>query len=129
MFIEYFSADEVHGPVILLGDVSPSDATLLFNALGSLASGSAKKVAVDELPGLTRGSQLVTFEAHATDWDGGCRVVPATTGRFQCALKPGTWDQVASLIAPFAKPRDGHRHQYLSEEGPVTWIVSTDGAW
>ena len=129
MFLEYFSADVHHGPVVLLGNVSPSDAAILTTALRALASGAANKLVLEDLPGMQCGSRLVSFVAHGVDWDGGCRASPGTNGHFQCALKRLTWDQVAGLLEPFETPHGSHAHQYLSEEGPVAWIVSNDSTW
>ena len=47
----------------------------------------------------------------------------------RCALTASRLEKVVGLLEPFAEPVSGDFFQYLSEEGPVTWIISTSGDW
>ena len=130
MYGQYIADGDNDTPVLLLGEVTPSDAGALIAALEPLAAGRPASIALHELPAW-HPDGTVRVDAVSTARDEGCAPLGSPPVQVRCAFRTGTWDQIIGLLAPFAAagPDDGHRHQYLSHQGPVTWIVSTDSTW
>jgi hypothetical protein len=130
MHAQYIAEGTVDAPLLLFGQVTTRDAAALTAALMPLAVGWRGSVALHRVAGWSRASG-VRVDAISADRDLGCSHVESSDQHFRCAFQPATWDQIVSLLAPFAS--DGsdeiHAHQYLSERGPVTWMVSTDSTW
>lgn len=129
MYGQYIADGTIDAPLLLIGDLSGANAAVLIDVFGRLASGQTDNVAVHRLPGWEPRDRLC-LEAVAGDQDAGCAVAMGSDFQLRCGLRPRTWDQIVGLLEPFARGRaSGHAHQYLSQHGSVTWIVSTDSAW
>jgi hypothetical protein len=122
------SDSTVAAPVLLLINVSPADATRLTKELRTLSAATATPILV--APGSSDGPATCLIARVATT-DSGCRFGETDAGArvLYCDLTPGTWDQVADLLEPLTEHQPTHAHQYLSDQGPITWIASSDSTW
>jgi hypothetical protein len=128
--LEYLEDLTSQTPRVLLtyGD-DPGSATRLRQAAGALAAGSAdQEVTVAGLLGFESvdGCSLVAAVGSSNV---GIDSLGANLNAFRCLLRPAAWENVAGLLEPFETRQAGHAHQYLDDNGPVLWIVSTDRAW
>ena len=130
MYGQYIEDATTDAPLLLLGDVTPSDAAALIAALEPLTARAGATVALHQLAEW-HSRHAVRVEALSTTHDAGCALMASPPAHVRCGLRPGTWDQIVGLLAPFATGGafDGHDHQYLNRLGPVVWIVSTDSTW
>jgi hypothetical protein len=118
-------------PIIIARNLTPGGASQIAAALHPLSLGTASTVDLSELSDFA-SENIGTFSVSAAARDYGLRPVPETENDFECALRPSTWDEVIGLLEPFTSAREVstvHAHAYLSQHGPVTWLVSTDSTW
>jgi hypothetical protein len=97
-------------------------------------------VRIDKLPGF-QPVDGCSLTASVGSVDSGVAQLDGSDRAFRCVLRLVTWRRVSGLLAPFEKTvesarspylaglRSGARFQYLSETGPVEWIVSTERSW
>ena len=114
--------------LLVLAEVSPADALQLIERIRGLSSLEAEPVV---LASTRNEDEPLSLIARATSRDNGCHRVTDQGGRpaIHCDLTPITWDQVADLIEPFSIAVAGHARQYLSDDGELEWIISTDRSW
>lgn len=114
--------------VLLLADVSPSDAVDLMRGIRRLLSLGTEPVV---LASASDGDAPLSLIARVTSSDKGCRRDDSSNGQIaiRCDLTPAAWDQVADLLEPFTVAITGHAHQYLSDDGEIEWMISTDRSW
>jgi hypothetical protein len=118
-------------PLIIVRNLSPLGASQIAEAIRPLSLGTASTVDLSELSAFA-SENVGTFAAIAAARDYGLRPVEGTENDFECALRPSTWEEVIGLLEPFTtEPEDNasHAHAYLSQHGPIAWLVSTDSAW
>ncbi len=122
------SDSTVASSVLVLINVAPADATRLMQELRTLSGTTAAPILI--APGSADGP-ATRLIARVAATDSGCRLgeTDARTAVLYCDLRAGTWDQVADLLEPLTEEQPTHVHQYLSDQGPVTWIASSDSAW
>jgi len=130
MQVEYFA--DVEPKLLLTWGDDPGDATTLRRAAQELAAHDVGyPVVVDQLPGF-HGVDRCTLTAVTGNADRGLEPVGGSGQRFRCTLRPMSWETVSEMLEPFERERPEPRRetfQYLDENGPVLWIVSTDRAW
>lgn len=130
--LEYFSDPQsLERPVLLIYGDNADGPALLRDALTPLIKGQIDHVQIDRLAGfqMTGGCSL-TAEIGTSSLG----VVPMEGGQrgFRCILEPAGWDHVVGLLEPFVTGGNmggRHAHQYLTETGPIEWIISTDRSW
>jgi hypothetical protein len=141
MRLEYLEDPESQTPRVLLayGD-DPRGATVLRRTAEALATGdSDQKVRVDQLPEF-HGVDGCSLAVSVGTVDSGVEPLDGSGRAFRCVLRPATWRRVSALLEPFerAQPTDnprlrgltvGAQFQYLTETGPVEWIISTERGW
>jgi len=127
-----FVGEEAHGaPLIIVRNLTPLGASQMAAAIRPLSLGTASAVDLSQLSAFA-SENVGTFAARAAARDYGLRPVQGTESDFECALKPNAWDEVIGLLEPFTTETEGsasHAHAYLSQHGPIAWLVSTDSAW
>lgn len=142
MRLEYLEDLESQSPRVLLAyGNDPRDVTVLRRTVEQLAAGSeARDVRIDKLPGF-QPVDGCSLTASVGSVDSGIAQLDGSDRAFRCVLRPETWRRVSGLLEPFEKTeeparsqylaglRTGARFQYLSETGPVEWIVSTERSW
>ena len=125
MRLEYVPDGSPDCPLIRLYDFIPAEAARLGAAVAELAAERAARVAVHQLFGVAAvgGCELV-FRTRG--WDQAViRVGPAA---FECGFTPGTWDNVAGLIEPFAAGSGGY--QWLAGvPSEAALLLSASGQW
>ena len=140
MHLEYLEDAESQTPRVLLtyGD-DPRDATVLRRAAEVLAAGDeGHEVRVDQLPDF-HAVDGCSLAASVGSVDAGVEPLDGSKRAFRCVLRPATWKLVSELLEPFESTAnrrppphglkvDG-RFQYLTETGPVEWIISTVRGW
>ena len=117
--------------VVLLNPRDTRPVEELRQALRLLASGASAEVRIDEL-NLVEPLDGISLLAMVGKRDEGVNVVGPSS--LVCALTPVWWSQVEGLLDPFAEATDPtffdrDFFQYLSEEGHVSWIISTSRRW
>jgi hypothetical protein len=118
-------------PLIIVRNLTPLGASQIAAAIRPLSLGTASAVDLSELSAFA-SENVGTFAARAAAQDYGLRPVQGTESDFECGLKPSTWDEVIGLLEPFTTETEGiasHAHAYLSQHGPISWLVSTDSVW
>jgi hypothetical protein len=142
MRLEYLEDLESQSPRVLLAyGNDPRDATVLRRAVEQLAASSeAHDVRIDTLPEF-QPVDGCSLTASVGSVDSGVEQLDGSDRAFRCVLRPATWRRVSGLLEPFEKTeeparspylaglRTGARFQFLSETGPVEWIVSTERSW
>jgi len=139
MHLEYLEDAESQTPRVLLayGD-DPRDATVLRRAAEALAAAEeGHEVRVDQLPRFDAVDGC-SLSASVGSVDAGVEPLDGSDRAFCCVLLPPTWKLVSELLEPFESAdlppppeglKVGARFQYLSETGPVKWIISTERGW
>ena len=130
MLLEYLEDPDaqLHTRVLLLYDLAPEEVGALRDAIDRLSRGNpGDELQVDALPGVVAvdGSSLV---ASVGETDLGVEPVTGAGLGFCCALTPGSWQRACGLLEPFLLG-GGLGFQYLTEVGPVEWIISHDRGW
>jgi hypothetical protein len=123
--LEYLPDGSPDCPLIRLYDFRPDEAGRLAAAIADLAAERAERVAVHGLSGvqMVGGYELVLRVGRRDA--GMLRVGPAA---FECRFTPGTWDNVAGLVEPFAAGADGY--QWLARApGEASLLLSPSGQW
>ena len=140
MLLEYFEdLGEGKPPVLLTYDDSPSDARP-FPAEAALLRVVAEELAADDDHPRVQIDELAGF--HGVDGCSLCAEVgPASIGltpidssrpAFRCVLDRADWHRVVGLLEPFVDPVEAPNRngfQYLSESGPIGWIISMSRGW
>jgi hypothetical protein len=128
MRTEYIADGVDQAPILFLSGVTKSDAAKLIDIFGPLASGERTSTVFPD-PVRREPASALQLELIAAERDEGC--TPGSRDQLLCIRRPSTWEEIVGLLAPFAVTRSAtaHSHQYLSEHGPITWIVSTDSSW
>jgi hypothetical protein len=130
MLLEYLEDPDaqLHTRVLLLYDCVPDEVGILRDAVGRLSRGKpGDELRVDTLPCVVvvDGSSLAATVGEA---DFGVELVAGAGRHFRCVLTPGAWRRVCGLLEPFLLA-GGQGFQYLTEVGPVVWIISHDRGW
>jgi hypothetical protein len=115
--------------VVLLHSFDADEVERLRAALLTLVDSQSAETRVEELSGVDAVGG-VSLAVAVSDHDHGVEV--RNRSSLRCALTAARWEDVVGLLEPFAEPVSGESgdfFQYLSEEGPVTWIISTSGEW
>lgn len=127
----FVGEEDQDAPLIIVRNLTPLGASQIAAALRPLSIGTVSAVDLSQLSAFA-SENIGRFSASAAPRDFGLRQVPGTENDFECALKPNTWDEVIGFLEPFTTETEhitGHAHAYLSQHGPVKWLVSTDSAW
>jgi hypothetical protein len=130
MRLEYLEDLESQSPRVLLayGD-DPRDATVLRRTVEQLAASSeAHDVRIDKLPGF-QPVDGCSLTASVGSVDSGVEQLDGSDRAFLCALSPAAWKRVSGLLEPFENDMRPGVFQWLSEEGPIEWIISGDRGW
>jgi hypothetical protein len=115
--------------VLLMFDPAPADVDALGREVAALAAGRADhEVRIESLSGVSAvgGCSVI---CGVGDSDRGVHRVDAGRLAFSCVLTPSGWRRVVDLLEPFLADAKESRFQFLSEHGPVTWIISTERGW
>lgn len=125
MKLEFLAAGSPDCPLIRLFDFDQAEAQNLRELAGSLANGSSESVAVNDEPWIVsiRDCRL-TFRL-GTGYQGVRQSGPST---FDCVLSATNWSNVEGLLHPFCESDDAG-FQWLSREGRISLLFSTDGHW
>jgi hypothetical protein len=140
--LDYFERDGgMPRPVLLAYGNDPRDTTVPRRAVEQLAvSSAAHDVRIDKLPGF-QPVDGCSLTASVGSVDSGVEQRDGSDRAFRCVLGPATWRHVSGLLETFeltkeparsphvAGLRIGARFQYLSDTGPVEWIISTERSW
>ncbi len=134
MRIEYLEAGAVDCPLVLIHGNEPESIQVLQDAIQALVEGTAKQLAIHELPGFlpVDNCQLYAW-VEAVDYG----VLQAKSGGpvFVCSLCRDSWQAAIGLLEPFADiSRDDPKYpngsyQYLTNAGKINLIISTDPGW
>lgn len=127
MRLEYLPDGSPDCPLIRLYDLDPRAVIVLRGRVVELAGGSRRELAVHDLPDVEAvgGCQLV-FEVGGRS----IGVIPGPSpNSFRCILTDASWENVAELIEPFCEPGQRAAFQWLSDEGNVSLLLSSDGHW
>jgi hypothetical protein len=114
------------GPLILLSRGRPDEVTSLRKVLHSLATQSAGRVALHDLPFVEARSGVQVF-ARSTNNDRGVVPLPLKWA-FEWELAPSSWANVNYLLEPFAGGAVTG-FQFLNDTSGPTLIYSADGKW
>ncbi|MGD9644920.1 MAG: hypothetical protein AB7U73_04355 [Pirellulales bacterium] len=125
MKLDCITDDSCSRRVIRLYGFDASQAAELHSAVLSLAEGVNTRVELHELPWVFAARQC-RLNLVIGSWDAG--VLQLGDGSYQCQLTPGTWDNVAGLIEPFAGGATGF--QWLVDvPGEAAILLSANGQW
>jgi hypothetical protein len=129
MRLEYLEdPDSQRPPVLLAYGNDPAEAVVLRRTVEQLAAGNNREVRVDQLPGF-QGVDGCSLVASVGSADSGVEPVEGSDRAFLCALSAAGWERVSGLLEPFGNDIKPNRFQYLSEEGPIEWIISGHRGW
>ncbi len=129
MQLEYFSDPTSDArPVLLLFGDDPGEAKLVRDEIYELAlNDPGTELGIDRLRYVepVDGSALTAVVGMS---DRGLVLMTDLPPVFRCELSSESWLTVADLIDPFttATPRG---HQYLTDQGPIDWIISSAREW
>jgi hypothetical protein len=124
MKLDFVSGFGLDCPMVRLYGREPERVRELMLALNDVAR---FPVAIHGLPGIEAidGCRLI---ARVGKRDRGVRKLK--DGGFDWEMEPEGWAHVIGFLEPFAEPQpEGTFFQYLSREGEITVLVSTDGRW
>ncbi len=124
MRLQYIHDGVIDAPLLVFDGRDPRVVAALREALHPEMG--RFPISLDELPGIEM-VDAVRVTASIGDTDLGAR--RDEDGRVSWVLTIEGWEQVVGLLAPFTTSLTGNAFQYLSQEGPVTVIISTDGRW
>jgi hypothetical protein len=127
MKLEYLADGSPDCPLLRLYDFSAAEAVHLRAALIGLASGTAERVEVHQLPFIESvgGCRLSLVRKS---WDQA--VLKVGPSAFECAFTAGTWDNIAGLVEPFTESAGGF--QWLTgipAEAALLLSASASGQW
>jgi hypothetical protein len=122
--LDYIESGAPDGPLLRLAGDEPDVVRRLIQVLRGIGATSADLCAVAGIEPVG-GVRLLVSESKA---DLGVR--RAKDGSFVWSRDREGWAEVIDLLAPFAGARiGGSGFQYLSREGSVAVIISSDGRW
>ena len=128
MKLEYLADGSPDCPLIRLYDFIPAEAGQLLTAMIALATGTAERVDVHELPFVEPvGECRLALVRRSRD-----QAITRGPGprEFQCGFTAGTWDNIAGLLEPFAEDAGGC--QWLAGiPGETAFLLSASasGQW
>ena len=128
MRLEYLARGSPDCPLIRLYDFQPSEAAALLAAIGTLASSSAERIELHQLPFVESvGGCELALTRRLRDL---AVVRGSHPHRFECGFTAETWDDVAGLLEPFSQG-DGGFQWLAGAPGEVAWLLSasTTGEW
>lgn len=126
MNLDYLADGSLDCPLVRLYDFPAAEADALRVAVAGLVAGTSERVQVHRLPFVQPlGECELTLIACGQGSDvnqlGG-------SARLEWRLRPETWDNVATLIEPFAAGAAGF--QWLNQgRGEVRILLSTGASW
>jgi hypothetical protein len=127
MKLEYLAEGSPDCPLIRLYDFDRAEAERLLAALMDLASGTAERVDVHALPGVEslNGCRLTLVSCRRD------RGISRTGSlrKFEYTLTPGTWDNVAGLVEPFARGEAGYQWLNQVPADEIALLLSVNGLW
>lgn len=111
--------------LLRLYDFTRAEAAQLLAVVAELASGETVRVEVHQLPFVESvdGCRLSLVQRS---WDQG--IARISGSEFECGFLPGTWDNIAFLVEPFADSADGYQWLDGSQEGSGL-LLSATGQW
>jgi hypothetical protein len=126
MRLEYLDTGAPACPLIRLYSFTEAEAGEFVNLIEQLASQAAHEVCLHQLPWVQAlGSCRLTLRVRS--WDQAL-VLKAAPANFECGFTPGTWDNVAGLVEPFAHGAGGF--QWLTGvPGEAALLLSPSGQW
>ena len=131
MRLEYLEDLEAQSSprVLLAYGTDPGGAAVLRHTVEQLAASSeAHGVRIDKLPGF-QPVEGCSLTASVGSVDSGVEKLEGSERAFRCVLRPATWRRVWGLLEPFEIEMGPNGFQWLSEEGPIEWIISGDRGW
>jgi hypothetical protein len=126
MKLQYLADGSPDCPLIRLYDFQPSEAERLKELFDSLANGSRTSALLHEQTGIE------SVDACHLDLRLGTRDVGiAQKGllAFECTLTREGWSEVASLVEPFCAAAKAETHQWLTQDGKISLLISPSGRW
>ena len=126
MKLEFLANGSPDCPLIRLYDFQAADALRLKGLFDSLANGSRTNISLHEQPGIESvdGCQLsLQVDNRNTG------IVQKRSLRFECRLTQARWSDLVSLADPFCKAVQPNTFQWLSEDGEISLLLSSDGRW
>ncbi len=131
MRIEYIAEGAIDCPLVLISGNEPDSIRELQHAIKALVSGTAKQIAIHDLPNFIsiENCQLYAW-VDAVDYG----VLKAKSGDavFVCILCIDSWQQAIDLLEPIAQhppDLDTDYFNYLTNTGDINLIISTGRAW
>jgi hypothetical protein len=129
MLLEYLEDPDSQPPRVLLAYGSDArDAAVLRRTVEQLAASETYEVRVDQLPGF-QGVDGCSLAASVGPVDSGVERLGGSDRAFRCVLSPAAWKRVWDLLEPFENNMNPNGFQFLSDEGPIEWIISGDRGW
>jgi hypothetical protein len=125
MKLEFLKEGSQHSPLIRLYEFDQAEVAELRRLVQSLVAGSLQSVRLDNQAWVTPigGCRLLL---KLNTWDEGIRNIGPL--EFECLLTADRWSNVEGLLEPFGKA-NVMGHQWLSEIGTVSLLISPDGTW
>jgi hypothetical protein len=125
MKLEFLKEGSQYSPLIRLYEFDPTEVMKLRRLVGVLAAGSLQSVRLDNQAWVTAIDGCRLLLGRDT-WDEGIRIIGPL--EFECLLTPDRWSNVGGLLEPFGKA-NVMGHQWLSDIGTVSLLISPDGTW
>ncbi len=128
MKLEYLAKGSPDCPLLRLYDFDPGEARQLLAALITLASGTAERIEVHQLP-FAESLGDCRLALIRRSWDQAIVCLPRPP-EFECRFTADTWDNVAALVEPFAEGSGGF--QWLAGvpgEAALLLSASDSGQW
>lgn len=126
MKIEYLEGDQPPLPLVRLFDFQPEEVNALRKACNDLADGRISEFAMHQQP-WARPVNGCRFVWRASSKDVGVRV-SAPDQPLVLEYSDEAWREVEGKLSPFVDPRP-NTFNWLTMEGDVDVLVSTDGKW
>jgi hypothetical protein len=127
--LEYLEdTDASPARVLLLYEATAAEVEAVRGGIAALAGDPSAEFNLEGVPGFL-GIDGCSLVASVGALDLGVEAIGDGKRHFRCILSPPGWQRVCELLEPFLDVKEGTRFQYLTEVGPIDWIVSTSRAW
>jgi hypothetical protein len=124
MRLQYIHDGAVDCPLILFAGRDADTVVAIREALRGQSDG--QPLSLHAVPGV-EAVDGIRITASLGEADLGVRCAGDRT--FSWVMDSEGREQVIELLAPFSQRLGGSAFQYLSREGPIAVVISTDGNW
>jgi hypothetical protein len=126
MKLQFLADGSPDCPLIRLYDFQPTDAQRLKELFDCLATGSRTSVSLHEEPGIEPVARCRLSLQVGKRNSGIIQEGPLS---FELILTAAGWSDVAFLTEPFCEFAQPNTHQWLNEDGRISFLLSPDGRW